>query len=106
MNPAQPDSVRSMTDLDGRIIAIAGAGGGLGPVVAQRLADAGASLALADRSQEIADTVAKDLGLPDDRIDPQAVAPLDEPQANDWAAATAQKFGRVDGLLHLVGGYR
>jgi NAD(P)-dependent dehydrogenase (short-subunit alcohol dehydrogenase family) len=106
MNPAQPDSVRRMTDLEGRVIAIAGAGGGLGPVVASRLADAGASLALADRSQEIADTVAHGLDVPADRVDPQAVDLLDESQANDWAAATAQKFGRIDGLLHLVGGYR
>ena len=95
-----------MTDLDGRVIAIAGAGGGLGPVVAKRLAEAGASLALADRSQEIADGVAKDLGLPADRIEPLAVDLLDESQANDWAASTQEKFGRVDGLLHLVGGYR
>jgi NAD(P)-dependent dehydrogenase (short-subunit alcohol dehydrogenase family) len=95
-----------MTDLDGRVIAIAGAGGGLGPVVAQRLADAGASLALADRHQDTADAVAQDLGLPDDRVDPQAVDLLDESQAADWAAATEKKFGRVDGLLHLVGGYR
>jgi NAD(P)-dependent dehydrogenase (short-subunit alcohol dehydrogenase family) len=95
-----------MTDLDGRVIAIAGAGGGLGPVVAQRLADAGASLALADRHQEIADGVAHDLGLPDDRVDPQAVDLLDESAADNWAATTTQKFGRVDGLLHLVGGYR
>jgi len=95
-----------MTDLDGRVIAIAGAGGGLGPIVAQRLADAGASLALADRSQEIADSVAENLGLGDDRVSPQAVDLLDESQSSDWAAATAEKFGRVDGLLHLVGGYR
>jgi NAD(P)-dependent dehydrogenase (short-subunit alcohol dehydrogenase family) len=95
-----------MTDLDGRVIAIAGAGGGLGPVVAKRLADAGARLALADRHQEVADGVAQDLGLPEDRVDPQAVDLLDEAQANDWAASTEQKFGRVDGLLHLVGGYR
>ena len=95
-----------MTDLEGRVIAIAGAGGGLGPVVAQRLADAGAILALADRSQEIADTVAEGVGLPDDRVDPQAVDLLDEAQANDWAASIEQKFGRVDGLLHLVGGWR
>jgi NAD(P)-dependent dehydrogenase (short-subunit alcohol dehydrogenase family) len=95
-----------MTDLDGRVIAIAGAGGGLGPIVAKRLADAGASLALADRNQEIADGVAQDLGLPEDRVDPQAVDLLDESQANDWATTTAEKFGRVDGLLHLVGGYR
>jgi NAD(P)-dependent dehydrogenase (short-subunit alcohol dehydrogenase family) len=95
-----------MADLEGRVIAIAGAGGGLGPVVAQRLADAGASLALADRHQEIADSVAQGLGLPDDRVDPHAVDLLDEAAANDWAAAVEQKFGRVDGLLHLVGGYR
>jgi NAD(P)-dependent dehydrogenase (short-subunit alcohol dehydrogenase family) len=95
-----------MAELEARVIAIAGAGGGLGPIVAKRLADAGASLALADRSQEIADGVAQDIGLPEDRVDPQAVDLLDESQAKDWAAATEKKFGRVDGLLHLVGGYR
>ena len=95
-----------MTDLDGRVIAIAGAGGGLGPVVSQRLADAGANLALADRSQEIADTVADGLGVPADRVDSQAVDLLDESQASDWAASAEKEFGRVDGLLHLVGGYR
>ena len=95
-----------MAELEGRVIAIAGAGGGLGPVVAKRLAEAGASLALADRSQEIADSVARDLSLSDERVDPRAVDLLDESQADDWAAATAQKFGHVDGLLHLVGGYR
>ena len=95
-----------MTDLDGRVIAIAGAGGGLGPVVARRLADAGASLALADRTQESANSLAQDLGLPADRLDPRAVDLLDESAANAWAAAVENRLGRVDGLLHLVGGYR
>jgi NAD(P)-dependent dehydrogenase (short-subunit alcohol dehydrogenase family) len=95
-----------MTELDGRVIAIAGAGGGLGPVVAQRLADAGASLSLADRQQETADGVAQGLGLSEDRVLPYAVDLLDESEANDWAAETERTFGHVDGLLHLVGGYR
>jgi NAD(P)-dependent dehydrogenase (short-subunit alcohol dehydrogenase family) len=95
-----------VTDLEGRIIAIAGAGGGLGPIVAQRLADAGASLSLADRSQEIADSVAQDLGVPEDRVDPHAVDLLQEDAADEWAAEVEKRFGRVDGLLHLVGGYR
>jgi NAD(P)-dependent dehydrogenase (short-subunit alcohol dehydrogenase family) len=95
-----------MDDLQGRVIAIAGAGGGLGPVVARRLADAGASLTLADRQQETADGVAKGLGLSEDRILPYGVDLLDESEANEWAAEAERKFGHVDGLLHLVGGYR
>jgi NAD(P)-dependent dehydrogenase (short-subunit alcohol dehydrogenase family) len=95
-----------MPDLSGRVFAIAGAGGGLGPVVARRLADAGANLALADRTQETADSVAQGLGLPDERVDAYAVDLLDEAATNEWAAAAEKKFGRVDGLLHLVGGYR
>jgi NAD(P)-dependent dehydrogenase (short-subunit alcohol dehydrogenase family) len=95
-----------MSDLEGRVIAIAGAGGGLGPVVARRLADAGATLSLADRHQEIADAVAGDLGLPSDRVDPHAVDLLDPDAAASWAAEIQDRFGRIDGLLHLVGGYR
>src|SRR5262249_51851027 len=92
--------------LDGRVIAIAGAGGGLGPVVARRLADAGATLSLADRHQEIADALARELGLSEDRVDPHAVDLLDPEGAMSWAAEIQNRFGQIDGLLHLVGGYR
>ena len=95
-----------MNDLVGRVIAIAGAGGGLGPSVAKRLADAGASLSLGDVTQENADAVADELGLPDDRVDARAVDLLDEKAAGGWAAELTERFGRVDGLVHLVGGYR
>jgi NAD(P)-dependent dehydrogenase (short-subunit alcohol dehydrogenase family) len=95
-----------VTDLEGRVIAIAGAGGGLGPVVSRRLAEAGATLALADRTQEHADAAKEPLGLPDDRVDARAVDLLDESAANGWAEALTERFGHVDGLLHLVGGYR
>jgi NAD(P)-dependent dehydrogenase (short-subunit alcohol dehydrogenase family) len=95
-----------MAELEGRVIAIAGAGGGLGPIVSKRLADAGATLALADRTQEHADAAREPLDLPDDRIDARGVDLLDEGEANGWAEALTERFGRVDGLLHLVGGYR
>jgi NAD(P)-dependent dehydrogenase (short-subunit alcohol dehydrogenase family) len=95
-----------MTDLDGRVIAIAGAGGGLGPVVANRLSDAGATLGLVDRHQEVADSVAGALGVADDRVDARAIDLLDEGAASEWASALQDRFGRIDGLLHLVGGYR
>ena len=88
------------------MIAIAGAGGGLGPVVAKRLADAGATLSLGDVTQENADAVAKELGLPDDRVDARAVDLLDEKAAAKWASDLSDRFGHIDGLIHLVGGYR
>jgi NAD(P)-dependent dehydrogenase (short-subunit alcohol dehydrogenase family) len=92
--------------LDGQVVAIAGAGGGLGPTVASRLSEAGASLALGDVTQEHADAVKQQLDLPDERVDARAVDLLDEEAANAWAAALSERFGRVDALLHLVGGYR
>src|SRR5918992_486715 len=95
-----------MAQLEGRVIAIAGAGGGLGPIVSKRLAEAGATLALADRTQEHADAAREPLDTPDDRVDARAVDLLDEGEANGWAEALTERFGQVDGLLHLVGGYR
>ncbi len=95
-----------MASLDTRVIAIAGAAGGLGPVVAARLADAGATLALTDRDQGRLDEVVADLGLAGDRVDARVVDLLDERSANEWAAAIEERFARVDGLLHLVGGWK
>ncbi|MQA76033.1 MAG: SDR family oxidoreductase [Solirubrobacterales bacterium] len=95
-----------MAELDGRVIAIAGAGGGLGPVVARRLADAGATLALTDVDTGRLDTLVEELALADDRLDVRAVDLLDEEEAKRWAAELEQRFGRTDCLLHLVGGWR
>jgi len=93
-------------NLDGRVIAIAGIGGGLGPVVAGRLAAAGATVAGADRDQSRIDELGAELGLPEDRWDGGAVDLLDEASARVWCASLLDRFGRVDGLLHLVGGWR
>ena len=95
-----------MPDLDGKIVAIAGAGGGLGPTVAARLAAAGATLALTDVDQGRLDAVAEGLGLPEDRLDARVVDLLSDDAARDWAAALTERFGKVDALLHLVGGWK
>jgi NAD(P)-dependent dehydrogenase (short-subunit alcohol dehydrogenase family) len=95
-----------MNSLEGRAIAIAGAAGGLGPIVADRLAEAGANLALTDRDQGRLDALVADLGLDDSRVDARVVDLLDEDAAGGWAAALAERFGGVDGLLHLVGGWK
>lgn len=88
------------------MIAIAGAAGSLGPVVARRLAGAGATLALTDVDPERLDGLAGELALDPERLDTRVADLLDADGAAGWAAALVERFGRVDGLLHLVGGWR
>lgn len=92
--------------LEGRVIAVAGAAGSLGPHVCQRLADDGATLALAERSPELCESLAVDLGLDDDRLDVHARDLLDAGATQGWADRVVERFGRVDCLAHLVGGWR
>jgi NAD(P)-dependent dehydrogenase (short-subunit alcohol dehydrogenase family) len=93
-------------ELNDRVIAIAGASGGLGPTVAARLAAGGASIAGVDRSQEHLDALREQLDLSDDRFDGQVVDLLDDQATRDWAAHLKSRFGGADALLHLVGGWR
>lgn len=95
-----------MPDLSDRVIAIAGVGGGLGPLVAARLAQAGATVAGTDRDQALLDSLGAELGLPAERWDGRSVDLLDEEATRRWCAALVERFGRVDGLVHLVGGWR
>src|SRR4051812_36325122 len=92
--------------LENHVIAIAGVGGGLGPVVAERLAAAGATVAGTDRNQAHLDSLAADLGLSPERWDGRPVDLLDEDATRAWCAALVERFGHVDGLIHLVGGWR
>jgi NAD(P)-dependent dehydrogenase (short-subunit alcohol dehydrogenase family) len=95
-----------MSSLDGRVFAIAGIGGGLGPAVAERLAASGATIAGTGRDQARVDAIGAVLGLGAERWDGRAVDLLDEDATRGWCAALLERFGRVDGLLHLVGGWR
>lgn len=104
--PVVKDVGMSNAPLDGHVIAIAGIGGGLGPLVAKELADAGATVAGTDRNQDLLDALPVELGIDADRFDGRAVDLLDEEAARAWCAALVERFGHVDGLIHLVGGWR
>lgn len=88
-----------------RVIAIAGVGGGLGPLVAAQLAEAGAIVAGTDRSAETLEEIGADLDI-GERWDGRAADLLDEEAVRGWCAGLVERFGRVDGLVHLVGGWR
>jgi NAD(P)-dependent dehydrogenase (short-subunit alcohol dehydrogenase family) len=87
------------TSLTGRVIAVSGAGGSLGPIVVRRLAAAGATLALAGREAAKLESLAPG-------ADVEAVDLLDAMAARAWADGIAARHRRVDGLVHLVGGWR
>jgi NAD(P)-dependent dehydrogenase (short-subunit alcohol dehydrogenase family) len=91
------------TSLEGRVIAIAGAAGNLGPSVVRRLAPTGATLALGGRHQAPLDELAAEIGV---EADSAEVDLLDPGSAHAWATGIAARLGRVDGLVHLVGGWR
>ncbi|MEX2612006.1 MAG: SDR family NAD(P)-dependent oxidoreductase, partial [Gaiellaceae bacterium] len=91
------------TDLADRVIAIAGAGGNLGPTVVRRLAPTGAVLALGGREKEPLDALAVEVGV---EADTTSVDLLDAEAARTWASGIAERRGRIDALVHLVGGWR
>ena len=93
----------SLTD---KVAAIAGAAGGLGPTVARAFADAGAQLAVAGRNQADLVQLLDSLDLPEVRRLASAVDLTDETATKAWADQIVGKFGRVDVMLHLVGGYK
>jgi NAD(P)-dependent dehydrogenase (short-subunit alcohol dehydrogenase family) len=92
--------------MSGGVVAIAGAAGGLGPDVARELAGHGASLSLGGRDAAQLQATGDALGLPGDRVMAHAVDLLDAESARGWVDATVARFGRVDALVHLVGGWR
>lgn len=103
----RPIIIQAMnTSLDGKVVAISGATGGLGPSVVQTFSGAGASLSLIDRNQQKLDDLVASLDVPAGSCHCAVVDLLDEAQARSWVEHILQRLGRVDALLHLVGGYR
>ena len=88
-----------------RVIAITGATGELGRVVAARFAESGASLALLARSEEEVTALAAELPGGTERNAGFAVDLDDSGSAMAGAAAVRERLGPASVLLHLVGGY-
>jgi NAD(P)-dependent dehydrogenase (short-subunit alcohol dehydrogenase family) len=94
--------------LSGAVIAVAGAGGPAGRATLARLADAGATVVGSDNDPErLAEAVdAARYGHGGATVVGDTVDLLDLQSTHDWATRIEKDFGRVDGLVHLVGGWR
>ncbi|MEV5974150.1 SDR family oxidoreductase [Streptomyces sp. NPDC051921] len=94
--------------LDGAVIAVAGAAGPAGRATLLRLAEAGATVVASDadpaRLVEAVDAARYAHGGA--TVTGDTVDLLDLDATKEWAAKTEKEFGRIDGLVHLVGGWR
>lgn len=88
-----------------RVVIITGATGGLGRVVARRLAAEGAGLALFSTNLANLEALAGELQLPGERRLLHAVDLRDPAATRAAVRAVLNHFGRADILLHLVGGW-
>ncbi len=94
--------------LEGAVIAVAGAGGPAGRAALLRLAEAGAVVVGSDNDPErlAAAVDAARYAHGGATVTGETVDLLDLESTRDWAVRTEKEFGRVDGLVHLVGGWR
>ncbi|MER5553684.1 SDR family oxidoreductase [Streptomyces sp. NPDC002793] len=94
--------------LEGAVVAVAGAAGPAGRATLLRLAEAGATVVASDANPErLAEAVdAARYAHGGATVTGDTVDLLDLAATRDWVAKTEKEFGRVDGLVHLVGGWR
>ncbi len=94
--------------LEGAVIAVAGAAGPAGRATLLRLAEAGAVVVGSDANPErLAEAVdAARYAHGGATVIGDTVDLLDLEQTREWADRTEKEFGRIDGLVHLVGGWR
>jgi NAD(P)-dependent dehydrogenase (short-subunit alcohol dehydrogenase family) len=97
-----------MSALSGKVIAVAGASGPAGQAVLRRLAADGATVIGADIDPRRLETAldAVRTAVPGAKISGQVIDLLDPQEVHDWADHLDAEHGQVDGLFHLVGGWR
>lgn len=91
--------------LENKVVLITGATGGLGRVATQRMAEAGARLVLLSRDIGHLTSLADGLEIGPDRILTQAIDLTDPLAVDEAVQAVHDQFGRLDVILHLVGGW-
>jgi NAD(P)-dependent dehydrogenase (short-subunit alcohol dehydrogenase family) len=89
-----------------RVVLITGATGGLGGAVVRAFADEGARLILIGRRQAELEATAAALELDADRILLLPVNLTDPAAVEQAVRAAAERFGAVDVLVHVAGGFK
>ena len=89
--------------VDQKVTIISGASGGLGQTVSRVFHEAGANVVLVGSRLEGVRSLAEDLGQ--ERVLPIAANLINPAEAEAVVASTLDRFGRVDIVLNLAGGF-
>ena len=92
-----------MSDLRDRLVLITGAGSGLGAATAEVLAEAGASVLVADVDLERAEQVAGRVGAAGGTASPLFLDVTDETSITQTVKEVAAGYGRLDALVNNAG---
>lgn len=98
-------TIMAVSEFKNRVVMITGAAGNLGRAISAKFAEHGARLVMVDYSLQIAREAAEEVSIPRSRC--LAVAgDLGKIKDADAVIAKAlRKFGRIDCLIHTVGGF-
>lgn len=94
-----------MSDFVGRVVVVTGATGVLGRAVIARLLEAGAHVAAPYRDARRADELRAAVADPGDRVALIAADPGDEAAMGSFAEEVVTRWGRIDALAALAGGF-
>ncbi|KIW14494.1 hypothetical protein PV08_07278 [Exophiala spinifera] len=92
-----------MAQLEGKVIAITGAGSGIGAATARLAAARGASLSLCDINEDALTKVVAELKGKGVNVIGQRVDVSSSDSVDAWTATTVEHFGRLDGAANIAG---
>jgi 3-oxoacyl-[acyl-carrier protein] reductase len=91
-------------DLAGRVAVVTGGGRGIGAAIVARLAQAGATVVIANRTQDVAETLARELAVDGLAVQFVPFDKLDRASLRLLVDGVAGQHGRLDILVHNAGG--
>lgn len=91
-------------DLAGRVAIVTGGGRGIGAAIVTRLAEAGATVVIANRTREVAETLAAALAKDGLTVHCVPFDRLDRDSLRVTVDGVAERYGRLDILVHNAGG--
>jgi NAD(P)-dependent dehydrogenase (short-subunit alcohol dehydrogenase family) len=90
---------------DERVVLITGATGAVGGVIGRMMAEEGYRLALTGRNRDTLTALAKELGLPGERLMAHPADLASESEVQELIGAVSERMGGVDILINVAGGW-